>query len=31
MSTNTAPGLAGYMDANATTPLLSEVFDAMSY
>lgn len=29
MSTNTAPGTRIYMDANATTPLLPEVVDAM--
>jgi cysteine desulfurase len=29
MTTNTAPGTRVYMDANATTPLLPEVVDAM--
>ena len=29
MSTNNAPGTRIYMDANATTPLLPEVVDAM--
>ncbi len=29
MSTNNAPGIRIYMDANATTPLLPEVVDAM--